>query len=45
MEAPYTRSQQNVRIVSWIHEKCIYNPYVSELDFIMDQYDKESELV
>jgi hypothetical protein len=29
----------------WIHEKCIYNPYVSELDFIMDQYDGESEFM
>jgi len=45
MEAPYTRFQQTVWNVSWTHEKCIYNPYVSELDFIMDEYDKESEFV
>lgn len=44
-EAPYTRFQKIVWIVSLIREKRIYNPYVSELDFIMNQYDRESEFV
>jgi hypothetical protein len=35
----------NWLIVSLIREKCIYNPYVSELDFMMNQYDRESEFV